>query len=1351
MNQSVYNNSNGILPASLSPAFLRGSNMLDSYRNDYSDAKPTLVIYHAFTGFRVVAPFDIFTSMDQFKRYISDLLHISVERLFLLTPFGIKLKFAMILNEQITEVYAFDRKFFNPAIVKETNIAKRDIMIKELVDSISKVEHLEMIKPRDAPFNSLSNSSNSSMVEFIDKISDMIQDVTDIEEIHLNSSDVDFGSLRSFLNLFKRNSGWASALMSDMHSTLYDDMYRHDYQVVENILNALNALIQYINNLLSNLEKELNTFTEIFSNLEKNTLSHTWQEAYDLLRGISFSYSDNNTAESREIIFSELVDYPTIEKAAMNSKLCATKIQKNLKKVKSSIAGEITSLRDNVYKDYDILKRLYMNKDWETEEADNLTKEHELFDELAINVSNLQRDYDNLPSFEELITTSNQMSTFLSKDAIAKIVNLIKLYNKHKTNEVPRIKSLSDSIYKIEKQFFDMRTGLQEKIANSTIIIVINIQLMIRTTSNVLNMDILTNIEDMQKSELQLTIVNDLPLIFGIWAIAALSNKKYGVSLEKLSRKTNEVLKMMNFVEQNSRAKWLNEFISGAGIEKVDLQFLNERQLKSKFISEGLFNFRLVNQKGVGNEQQGNETTQLVAPKRYNSETVGYLSPFNKLIHRSFTNKSKSEKTIPTVASLEKTKTSYFDGLMVSITIGDIAQYMKTLELVGYDHTFLSQLSTFMNNIGIFLAPEKTNKEIVVKSGNVEDLGSFDMNDKHYLKIFKDFIKNFETKDIHIEVETVNNKFNEANKRSKMEDESLKNDNVTSYERGLVKAYEERIQKLENLLHEKKYGMFNTKWSRFHPENLKFLNEDDMENNFDNEEEIDNTGYLLGRRTIKLPPSHYFERIKTLEIENKKLIDELGELKKNEEYGLILQLQTKLNDQENEVARLNILLEEETHASERKQTEIDALREEVASLRKENNGLKVKNLKLSNDICDLSSMNKDLLENMENKEAEYLNENKLNQKEKNEMNLRIEELIEITHQYEQLSFQIKETDNYVDELISVLMFMSGKLKEMSGKIFANLGTVCLILEIMGLMLVRKGSDLNICRVKGLRNKKKQILMGGHGEVRISNEENIDINGDNDRDVQIEDEKLLYEVIASGVVDEVRKYVDWIPDFNMEELHGLLAEKDTTQESGFTSTKLKGVSETIECLKGSEHKLKYIIDTIPKEILDLKYQEFKENVSVDKGVVLRKIHKRFEDVETLARKLQREKVQLRGEIKNLTKQLSQRLVLRDFSVGDLVLFLPTLALDEQNNSIASNKQHSSVGQPWAVFNTGSPNYYLKPETVEQMCQSGDREWMVGRILSLEKHVVTCTNKDSSMENPFNLAVGSQWWWVQSERE
>ncbi|ODH28687.1 hypothetical protein ACO22_03906 [Paracoccidioides brasiliensis] len=147
-----------------------------------------------------------------------------------------------------------------------------------------------------------------------------------------------------------------------------------------------------------------------------------------------------------------------------------------------------------------------------------------------------------------------------------------------------------------------------------------------------------------------------------------------------------------------------------------------------------------------------------------------------------------------------------------------------------------------------------------------------------------------------------------------------------------------------------------------------------------------------------------------------------------------------------------------------------------------------------------------------------------------------------------------------------------------------------------------------------------------------------------------------------------------------------------------------------------------------------------------------IVKRVKDIETLARKWQKEARGYREKSRRFQSESHEKIAYRSFKEGDLALFLPT-----RNQAIRS----------WAAFNVGAPHYFLREQEVHKL---HTRDWLLARISKIEERVVDLsksmngTNPDRRSiaetsdgasvmddDNPFELSDGLRWYLLDASEE
>ncbi|ODV91116.1 hypothetical protein CANCADRAFT_57459 [Tortispora caseinolytica NRRL Y-17796] len=159
-----------------------------------------------------------------------------------------------------------------------------------------------------------------------------------------------------------------------------------------------------------------------------------------------------------------------------------------------------------------------------------------------------------------------------------------------------------------------------------------------------------------------------------------------------------------------------------------------------------------------------------------------------------------------------------------------------------------------------------------------------------------------------------------------------------------------------------------------------------------------------------------------------------------------------------------------------------------------------------------------------------------------------------------------------------------------------------------------------------------------------------------------------------------------------------------------------------------------------QIENAHFETFLSKSEIDIDAAADAIAKRIKAIEALARRWQKEAKYYKEKSSRLTNQLGNRIAFRAFKVGDLALFLPT-------RSNARRQDNSTLGaKPWAAFNIGAPHYFLKEN---EQFGLGSRDWLLGRIMSIEEHIVDVNDPKSL--NPMELSDGVRWYLLEALEE
>jgi autophagy-related protein 11 len=173
----------------------------------------------------------------------------------------------------------------------------------------------------------------------------------------------------------------------------------------------------------------------------------------------------------------------------------------------------------------------------------------------------------------------------------------------------------------------------------------------------------------------------------------------------------------------------------------------------------------------------------------------------------------------------------------------------------------------------------------------------------------------------------------------------------------------------------------------------------------------------------------------------------------------------------------------------------------------------------------------------------------------------------------------------------------------------------------------------------------------------------------------------------------------------------------------------------------------------------KYQSFTSALArLDLDATIDMITKRYKDMETMAKKYQKESRAYREKSHRLQSEAHDKIAYRSFKEGDLALFLPT---------------RNQATRPWAAFNVGAPHYFLREQDAHKL---PNRDWLLARISKVEERVVdlsrslqssraqagdrqsinTEISDGASMrsvddENPFELSDGLRWYMIDASEE
>lgn len=340
---------------------------------------------------------------------------------------------------------------------------------------------------------------------------------------------------------------------------------------------------------------------------------------------------------------------------------------------------------------------------------------------------------------------------------------------------------------------------------------------------------------------------------------------------------------------------------------------------------------------------------------------------------------------------------------------------------------------------------------------------------------------------------------------------------------------------------------------------------------------------------------------------------------------------------------------------------------------------------LAEQVSEYQTMNRDLMANMAAKEADATKLHHELEHELDKVRVRADDADDEASNYSEL----------VVDLSNIIILVLGHLRRAVALSHRQFVELCLVLELMGLLLVRELGVCKVTRVKGLRAKRDEEAVGPS------------------------------EVPSTEVYGEVSQQMLWLDNL-----------------AGFLSVAPpEGAGESVreQLLALIAHFNKSFGPDADFDALML-FLEFERGVKLQddsdtQRFFLNAISKRFRDVEGFAKRQTKENKQKQAELLRVAARLAHKISMLQFEVGDLVLFLPT--------RIEGQAAHEPA--PWAAFNIGAPHHFL------QDLKLLEGEWMVGRVEAIAEHRVTAENVDDREANPFQLSVGVVWYMVQAHRQ
>lgn len=442
--------------------------------------------------------------------------------------------------------------------------------------------------------------------------------------------------------------------------------------------------------------------------------------------------------------------------------------------------------------------------------------------------------------------------------------------------------------------------------------------------------------------------------------------------------------------------------------------------------------------------------------------------------------------------------------------------------------------------------------------------------------------------------------------------------------------------------------------------------------------------------------------------------EELAELRRSRDAELT-QFATENSGLKLQIADLKNSLQN-NHSDRDRATELDL---EISNLSAELSDLKILNAELTSTLSSL--------EEQLSKEHEALDKS-FNDKE-SKIKLQEQKIKELGEELERKTKDLEtavETNEKDKEKSGTLLALLNKhlitlmvnIEQLVARNIEFFKEFCFVLESMGLLLVSDDDsgkhELKIARVKGLRTKKGTETL----------DENM-LKGRKNPHSEI------YAEVAS-TADWSKVLLEKATELN-EDANEQVPSQEQRERLIFVAEQLEEIFEA-DFEDGSDLSAysKFLTTISFTENVQLQPQ-YSDVEAINQKFFLNGISKRFLDVEAFAKKLTKENKQKGHDLAKSMELCKNKITVNNFSVGDLVLFLPIRIEDAGDQAEV----------PWTAFNIDSPNYLLDP-LINHV--DPNQEWIVNRVREIAQHEVTQETVDDRKENPFALSVGDLWFMI-----
>lgn len=447
---------------------------------DSIESMSFLILYNGHNGEMIKIPKPIrYHTINDFKRFIlesfTNYLIDSIENIFLLTSFGIKLNFN-IVNE-INEVYIFDKRLFN----------QNEFLIKEY-------------------YNLNLGNYNNLMIEYkhLSQESSILR---------LSGKNLPHVNIRDFTSNLKQFKLWSHNLFNN--AVKVNELITEQYlKQINNIFKSVKTIFEFINNFINEIEKTFNHHYNFIKLLNYKSLVSTWKDHYNSLKYFPPVKIDNHH-QSHKI---SLVSWLNYNELANKAKYVETHLPLILSKFNEMI-NDINHINDEkVHIDQMIeVKRTESMSNFKTNLNSHLLGEFTSYmTEIDHTLNQLSsNELDFTPStINEIYHKSKTINKSLLSISDQVIQNLSKTL-KFKMSLLTTNYEIFNKISSLQMKIVEIKNDLKRLSSPQT-----SPSSSINVNSNSINTSVsFETVNNIKQAEDYLSLTIDLPLLFGFMLI----------------------------------------------------------------------------------------------------------------------------------------------------------------------------------------------------------------------------------------------------------------------------------------------------------------------------------------------------------------------------------------------------------------------------------------------------------------------------------------------------------------------------------------------------------------------------------------------------------------------------------------------------------------------------------------------------------------------------------------------------------------------------------------------------------------------------------------------------------------